>query len=164
MTEICSNKAYHYQLMAADQDAIGWRRFMEGMVCHHAQGMQTTYAAVKGLLVSPSQWTEGFVIKLLEATHSQWLYRCVQIHDKVTGTCITACKEEILQEIERQLELGTKDLLDEDQYLAEVNLNDLESSSGECQEYWLLAICAAREASALVRQQTPTCCRRTTVR
>ncbi len=60
-------------------------------------------------------WSEGLVIKLLEATYGQWLYRCVQIHDKVTGTRVTARKEEILQEIERQLELGTEDLLDEDQ-------------------------------------------------
>jgi hypothetical protein len=34
MTKICYNKAHHYQLMAADQDRIGWRRFMEGMVCN----------------------------------------------------------------------------------------------------------------------------------
>ncbi len=65
-----------------------------------------------------------------------------------------ARKEEILQEIERQLELGMEDLLDEDQYLAEINLDDLETSSGECQEYWLLAICTAREASLLGKQQT----------
>jgi hypothetical protein len=38
-------------------------------------------------------------------------------------------------------------LMEEDQYLAEVNLEDLESTTGERQEYWLVAICAAREAS-----------------
>ncbi len=43
MTKICYDKAHHYQLMAADQDAIGWRHFMEGMVCHHAQDIQTIY-------------------------------------------------------------------------------------------------------------------------
>ncbi len=104
------------------------------------------------------------MIKLLEANHGQWLYRCVQIHEKVTGTRVTARKEEILQEIERQLKLGTEDLLDEDQYLAEINLDDLESSLGEPQEYCLLAICAAREAGLLWRQQTSNNCRRTAVR
>jgi hypothetical protein len=72
--------------------------------------------------------------------------------------------EEILQEIEWQLELGTEDLLDEDQYLVEINLDDMESSSGECQEYWLPKICAAREASLLGRQQTSNNWRRTIVR
>jgi hypothetical protein len=57
-----------------------------------------------------------------------------------------------------------KDLLDEGQYLAEINLNDLESSSGERQEYWLLAIRAAWEASLLGRQQTSNNHRQTIVR
>jgi hypothetical protein len=39
-----------------------------------------------------------------------------------------------------------------DRYLAEVNLEDLELSSGNNQEYWLLAIRTAREASRLRRQ------------
>ncbi len=103
------------------------------------------------------------MIKLLEATHGQWLYWCVQIHDNATGTRVTACKEEILQEIERQLKLGMEDLLDEDQYLADINLDDLESSSGERQKYWLLAIHAAREASLLGRQQTLNNCRQRTI-
>ncbi len=34
MFEICQGKAYCFCLMAADQDDIGWRRFVEGMVCH----------------------------------------------------------------------------------------------------------------------------------
>jgi hypothetical protein len=80
------------------------------------------------------------------------------------GIRITTRKEEILQEIERQLELGMEDFLDEDQCLAEINLNDLESSSSERQEYWLLAICAAREAGLLWRQQTSNNCRRRAVR
>ena len=113
----------------------------------------------RGVFHFSPQWTEGLVIKLREATHGQWLYQCVQIHDKITGTRVTARKEEIQQEIERQLELGTEDLLDEDQYLGEIKLDDLENSSGERQEYWLLTICSAREACLLRRQQTSNTCR-----
>jgi hypothetical protein len=49
----------------------------------------------------------------------------------------------------RLREMGYHGLLDEDLYLAEVNLEDLESSSGEQQEYWLVAIRAAQEAGLL---------------
>jgi hypothetical protein len=97
MTKICYDKAHHYQLMAADQDAIGWRCFMEGVVCHHARDIQTIYSTVEGSTIPPLQWTEGLVIKLLEATHGQWLYWCVQIHDNATGTRVTVRKKEILQ-------------------------------------------------------------------
>ncbi len=33
MLDICLGLDMRYHLMAQDQDEIGWRRFMEGMVC-----------------------------------------------------------------------------------------------------------------------------------
>ncbi len=67
--------------------------------------------------------------------------------------------------IEAQQDMGWEDLVEEDQYLAEVNLEDLEHTSGERQEYWLVAIQAAREASRLQRlSQTNICRRRAAVR
>jgi hypothetical protein len=51
--------------------------------------------------------------------------------------------------IEAQQDMGWEDLTVEDQYLVEVNLEDLEHTSGERQEYWLVVIEAAREASRL---------------
>jgi hypothetical protein len=51
----------------------------------------------------------------------------------------------------------------EDQYLAEVNLDNLESSSGQRQEYWLVAICAVREACTLRgNSHSHGCCNRST--
>ncbi len=64
------------------------------------------------------------VLKLLEATHGQWIYRNVQIHDSVAGTQVTLWKEEIQQEIEEQMELGKAGLLKEDHWMVEVNLGD----------------------------------------
>ncbi len=58
-------------------------------------------------------------------------------------------KEELQWEIEAQQDQGFNNLLEEDQFLAEVNLEDLENTSGERQEYWLVAMCAAREARLL---------------
>ncbi len=52
-------------------------------------------------------------------------------------------------EIERQQELGKEGLLEEDCYLAECNLGDLEETSGILETYWLLSIQAAREAGRL---------------
>jgi hypothetical protein len=69
------------------------------------------------------------------------------------GTIATARKEELLREIERQQELGDKGLLEEDKYLAEVNLEGLETTLGERQHYWLLAIKTAQKAKILREQQ-----------
>ncbi len=61
----------------------------------------------------------------------------------------TLQKEELQRKIERHLEEGTDDLLEEDKHLAEVNMEDLETSSGERHEYWLVAWRAAKKASRL---------------
>jgi len=52
-------------------------------------------------------------------------------------------------EIECQQELGTEGLLEEDCYLADCNLGDLEETSGTMETYWLISIQAAREAGRL---------------
>ncbi len=122
---------------------------MEGMVCQQLREIQATYTSIEGSGVMPEQWTIGVVIKLLEATHGQWLYRCVQVHDRVQGTIAPQRKKELQREIEDEQEQGFDGLLEEDQYLEEVNLEDLENTSGERQEYWLVAMQAAREASLL---------------
>ncbi len=66
-------------------------------------------------------------------------------------------------EIEQQHELGDAGLLEEDKYLAKVNLEEMASSSGERHHYWLLAIQttwnhyalkAQRESQQMVRDNT----------
>ncbi len=52
------------------------------------------------------------------------------------------------------MDLGGAGLLEEDQWMLEVNLGDLETTGGEQEEYWLLAIKAARTAATLTRAQT----------
>ena len=123
---------------------------MEGMVCNGLREIQMTYSVIEGSNVTPEKWTMGVITKLLKATHGQWLYRCIQIHDRIKGNWATLQKEEFQKEIEAQQEMGYDGLLNEDQFLAEVNVEDLESTSSERQEYWLVAIRAAWEASLLV--------------
>jgi hypothetical protein len=47
------------------------------------------------------------------------------------------------------LELGEEGLEEDDRFLLEINLDELDTSSGEDQAYWLLALEAARDARAL---------------
>ncbi len=106
MTEICWGKEEQYRRMAIDQDEIGWRRFTEGMISKQMRGIQELYHKIKGSSISPENWTTGLVIKLLEITHGQWLYRYVQVQDKLTGTKATQRKEELQWEIERRKTAG----------------------------------------------------------
>ncbi len=71
------------------------------------------------------------------------------VHDRSTGTLVAAHKEELMKEIEHQLELGEEGLAEEDKFLLECNFDELATTNGEQQEYWILAIQAAREACRL---------------
>jgi hypothetical protein len=153
MLDICRGRDSQYTKMADEQDAIGWRRFMEGMVTRSIRRIQEMYTTMDGSNLSPEKWTIGVVTKLLKATHGQWLYQCVQIHDRLNGMNAMLRKEELQREIESQQEMGMEGLMEEDQYLAEVNLEDLESITGKRQEYWLVVIRVAQDASILQGDQ-----------
>ncbi len=84
-----------------------------------------------------------------QVTHTQWIYCCMLVHDRTTGIMILAHQADLLKEIEHQLTLGPKGLAEEDQFLLECNFNNITSTTGELQGYWLLGIQAAREASCI---------------
>jgi hypothetical protein len=149
MMEICRDMDNRYRRVAEEQDAIGWRRFMEGMICRGLRVLQELYTTVEGSNVTGEQWATGVITKLLETTHGQWLYRCIQVHDRFSGIQVTQRKEELQRAIEAQMDIGWEDLTEEDQYLVEVNLEDVRHTSGERLEYWLVVIWAARETSRL---------------
>ncbi len=135
---------------------------MEGMLCRGLRNVQEMYITFQGSSITGEQWATGVIIKHPEITHGQWLYHCVQIHDRVRGTQITQQKKQLQMEIESQKDWGQDDLLEEDQYLAEVNLEDQENTSGKRKEYWLVAIQAAQEASGLQGLSQTNICRQGT--
>ena len=140
--------------MAKSQDKIGWRRFMEGMVSKEIISLQSEFAALQGIRLSLGRWSSGLITKLLDVTHGQWIYRNLLVHDKISGVLATAEKEELQKEIQRQQELGEEGLDEQDKFLLEIKLDDLEETLGEYQEYWLLAIRAARKVVRIrLRQQ-----------
>ena len=98
-------------------------------------------------------WAKGLAIKLLEATHGQWLYRNMLVHDTVSGLKAAESKEELQREIEDQIGLGGSGLDEQDRYLLGINLEDLETSTGEDQYYWLNAIREARADRILRRRK-----------
>jgi len=54
-----------------------------------------------------------------------------------------------MKEIEHQLDLGEEGLVEEDKFLLKCNFDELATTNGEQQEYWILAIQVAREACRL---------------
>eukprot|EP00956_Cyclotella_meneghiniana_P030106 scaffold74950_cov70-Cyclotella_meneghiniana.AAC.2 len=70
----------------------------------------------------------------------------VKSWSEVSGEKATRRKESIRIELEHQMSLDENGLTEEDQYLLELNLDDLDHSTGEDQAIWLLLLKAARKA------------------
>jgi hypothetical protein len=150
MQTICQDHDSSLQEMARSQDIIGWRRFMEGMISRRVVERQRDHLRCKGIQWQLNRWASGLVVRLLEITHGQWLYRNVVVHDRTAGRLALVRKERILADIEEQQSKGEEGLLEEHRYLLEVNLDNLGESDGVGHEYWLLAIRAARVACATI--------------
>ena len=142
-----------YRRLVVSVDCIGWRRLMEGMISKELVELQKYATVESDSSLTVDKWAKDLVIRLLEITHGQWLYRNVMVHDKSAGDLATRRKEEIRRELEEQLALGGEGLDEDDMFLLEINLDDLDSSTREDQEYWLLALQAAPEARHLRMQQ-----------
>ena len=89
----------------------------EGMILSEALVIQADFFDLGGCLLSLDTWAKGLAIKLLEATHGQWLYRNMLVHDTVSGLKAVERKEELQREIEDQIELGGAGLDEQDRYL-----------------------------------------------
>ncbi len=123
------------QELAISQDIIGWDRFMMGMVLRQFVNFQSANLLRCNTSQSTS-WIVGLITQLLQVTHSQWIYRCIIVHDRTTGMLtISAHKEDLLREIEHQLTLGPDGLAEEDRFLLEWNFDELARMNGEHQEY-----------------------------
>ena len=84
----------------AAQDAIGWDNFVMGMTSHKLLAIQSAHFHTAGKSYLATRWITGLITQLLQVTHTQWIYRCMLVHDCTTRTMITAHKADLLKEIE----------------------------------------------------------------
>jgi hypothetical protein len=61
MVQICNGLGEPFQKMARDQDEIGWRRFMEGMICSKMRIIQEEYHSQIRTYTNSERWAKGVV-------------------------------------------------------------------------------------------------------
>ena len=87
----------------------------------------------RGTPTTPTSWDKGTIVRLIEISHGQQLYRNVHVHDTVTGLHETRKEEELQKEIEDKIQMGGEGMVEDDKYLLETNLEDMETTYGEIQ-------------------------------
>ncbi len=71
MTELYGDLPHRFHKLGKSQDAIGWRRFMEGMIFKEIVVIQRAHTTMVGAKLGIEVWSRGLITKLLETTHGQ---------------------------------------------------------------------------------------------
>jgi hypothetical protein len=71
--------------LAESQDRIGWKNFTKGHISTQFYKIQTFHLAISSSYLNGSDWTKQFITKILQITHSQWIYQNILLHDKHQG-------------------------------------------------------------------------------
>jgi hypothetical protein len=135
--------------LAESQDKIGWRNFTEAYISSHFYNIQRFHLLMSNNFLNSSNWTKQFISKILQITHSQWIYRNIYLHDRRQGYLRNKQLEDLLQENTELSGLSPNKVPESCQFLLEVNFTNLTSSHLETQRYWTLAMNAALTARQL---------------
>ena len=134
MTDVLHGTDRQYSKLVVSQDLICCRNFKEVMISKELLVIQQDYLdqwGARGTPTTPPYWAKVLIVCLIEITQGQWLYLNVHVHDTVTGLHATRIKEELQKEIEDQIHMGGEELVEDDKYLLDLNLEDMETISGK---------------------------------
>jgi hypothetical protein len=138
-----------FKALAASQDLIGWRDFTEGHISTPFHAIQTFHLPMSSSYLNGEDWTKQFISKLLQITHSQWIFWNISLHDKTHGYLCIKKAEEIIQQINVHSEVAPEEVPEDSRFLLEINFFELSTFHLDTQTYWTLAMDAALKAKAL---------------
>ena len=80
---------------------------MEGYILTHFYAIQSFHLAMSSSYLNETNWAKQFISKLLNVTHSQWIFCNISVHDKINGYLHKKKSEEIMLELELKSLAGT---------------------------------------------------------
>ena len=131
--------------VAASQDLIPWKDFMEGKISREWFLLQSPSLSCSPSRLNIADWSKRVISQILQMSHAQCIYRNASLHDGRVGHLATARREEILVEIDRLASLDPADVPESSRYLLEIDFSTVGDMTLERQSYWMLAMRAAAE-------------------
>jgi hypothetical protein len=71
--------------VAQSQDVIGWTEFLHGKVSIKMRGMQQAHCLLTNTNLNGDDWMVELTGKLIDISHSQWLYQNFTLHHLAKG-------------------------------------------------------------------------------
>jgi hypothetical protein len=134
--------------LAVSQDTIGRRNFMEGWISKHFLEIQCLHICMSEThtWITAKVWIQMFISKVLQVSHSQWLFQNFTLHDSLAGYLKTEEKAHTAAMITVLMRTHPSTLPKESQFVLEFNTDSLLWSDKNTQHYWILSVEAAISA------------------
>ncbi len=120
-----------------------------GHISTHFYAIQSFHLAMSSSYLNSEDWIRQFISRILQLTHSQWIFRNISFHDKTNGFLRNKKADEILQLINEFAEVAPEEVPSDSRFLLEINFSELTKAHLETQTYWTLAVDAAITAKTL---------------
>ena len=130
--------------VAASQDLIPWRCFMEGKLSKEIFTLQRRSLARSPSRLTIGDWGKRLISQILQVSHGQWLFRNVSLHAAHSGYLCDLQRRTVLLEVDRLAQMDPAQLPEGSRYLLEIDFATL--GTLEKQSYWLFAMRAAVRA------------------
>jgi hypothetical protein len=132
--------------LAESQDQIGWKNFTEGHISTHFYKIHTFHLTMSSSFLNGTDWTKQFITKILQITHSQWIYQNILLHNKHQGYLHNKRSAELMKEMEALSDLAPEGVPEASRFFLKINFTELSKRHIETQKYWTLAVNAALAA------------------
>ena len=136
MKRICQDSSI-LQRFAQETDRLGWRNFTEARISKALFDIQEEWLKQTGSRWYIERWTKQFLIKVLDITHRQWLYRNSRIHIKQTEGLSLTDHESILQKVRSLIGTDPMDLLPQHRSLLNIDFEALGAGTSTDRQYWI---------------------------
>jgi hypothetical protein len=121
--------------VAHSQDAIGWTEFLHGKVSTKMREMQQAYCLLTNTNLNGDDWMVELTGKLIDITHSQWLYQNVTLHHLTKDYLRQRTEREIQQEMDRLAHTSDLDFSNKNRYLLEIAVRPSDVSNATHNAY-----------------------------
>ncbi len=110
-----------FKALANSQDLKRWRDFTEGHILTHFYAIQTFHIAMSSSYLNEENRTKQFISKILQITHSQWIFQNISLHDRTHGYLHNKKANEIMRQLNVLSDLVPEDVPEASRFLLEIN-------------------------------------------
>ena len=135
---------YSLQVLASEQDAIGWDNFMEGRISLQFCEQQREYYIEQESRSSGIKWASDLISQLLLMIKTQWLHRNAVVHKRRRDGLKLEEGQRISNEIIDIIQEGTEVIDEEDQYLLDHSIEEINAWKGAKKKIWIRSMQAAK--------------------